>query len=127
MNFLEGTLTNANGPAFTFPEGNLTLHVSAQAGSRLASYNSKGLTLGIRPEHISAKHQGESFHKVTVSIEVTEPVGNEIFLYFTIPPSRQLVVCRIPSDIQPTAGAPFDLYVDSSKFHFFDPRTGLAL
>jgi multiple sugar transport system ATP-binding protein len=127
MNFFTGTISNTNGPTFNYIHGGLTLGLPPQIASRLATHKSQKVTLGIRPEHIAAKWQGDSFQRVTTSIEVTEPVGNEIFVYFKIPPSQEQFVSRIPSDIQPSTGTQFDLYVDSSKLHFFDSETGAAL
>ncbi|HYQ85688.1 MAG TPA: sn-glycerol-3-phosphate ABC transporter ATP-binding protein UgpC [Bacteroidota bacterium] len=127
MNFFEGKLTDAGGLTFTSGEGNLSLPLHSQDRSRLAQRVNSAVTLGIRPEHILAKQQNEHGRKVPVRIQVTEPVGNEIFLYFTIGPSANQYVSRIPADVQPAAGKEFDLYFDTSKLHFFDGSSGKAL
>jgi ABC-type sugar transport system ATPase subunit len=101
--------------------------VHPQTAGRLAARNNNPVTLGIRPEHIAARPQGDASARVAAQVEVTEPVGNEIFVYFMVPNSPERYVSRIPADIQPEAGKTFDLYFDTSKFHFFDAATGVAL
>ncbi|MDI6766605.1 MAG: hypothetical protein QME52_07260 [Bacteroidota bacterium] len=92
--------------------------------SRLSKFTNNGVTLGIRPQHIYAKPQNEYCHKIPVQVIVTEPVGNEIFIYFTIGNSTEQYVSRIPSDIQPPTEEMYDLYFDMLKGHFFERTTG---
>jgi multiple sugar transport system ATP-binding protein len=127
MNFFEGTLTADGGISFLMSEGGITLRLPDRDRGRFAQGPGKELTMGIRPEHITAKSQGEASKKVPVRIEVTEPLGNEIFLYFTMGSTSLQHVSRIASDIQPQAGKEFDLYFDTSKLHFFDKATGNAM
>jgi len=127
MNFFEGRLTDTGGITFASAEGNLSLPLHNQDRSRLAQRVNSAVALGIRPEHILAKQQSEHGRKVAVRIQVTEPVGNEIFLYFAIGPSPNQYVSRIPADVQPAAGKDYELYFDISKLHFFDGSSGKAL
>jgi multiple sugar transport system ATP-binding protein len=127
MNFFEGRLTGDGGVSFLMAEGGIALSLPAGDRSRLAKGSGTELTLGIRPEHITAKSQNPECRKVPVRIEVTEPLGNEIFLYFTLGPSSAQHVARIPADVQPAAGKEFELYFDTSKLHFFDKATGNAM
>ena len=127
MNFFEGRLKKANGLVFEYQQDNVLLTLPQQYSAHLASYAQKQITLGIRPEHIAAKANGGFFQRVMVSVEVTEPVGNEIFVYFRIPQSSEQYISRIPSDVHPQAGKQFDLYIDTSKLHFFDHATGVAV
>ena len=128
MNFFEGTLHAeggglqfaAAGKPFRFP-------LMPEMAKRLAAHASNEVTLGIRPEHIGARSQGGTGRALTVNVEVTEPVGNEIFIYFTIAEVPGQFVCRIPSDIHPEAGKSFELFFDTSKFHFFEKESGRAL
>ncbi len=127
MNFLEGTIIPEGGGAFRTNDGGFSLPLGGDARTRLAAHTGKPVTLGIRPEHITARSQNEFNRKVSARIEVTEPVGNEIFLYFTIGASQGQFVSRIAADVQPAAGKQFDLYFDTSKLHFFDGATGQAM
>jgi multiple sugar transport system ATP-binding protein len=128
MNFFDGTLV-ADGGGLAFEEASRSLRfpLSGAAASRLAAHAGAKVTLGIRPEHIAAKPQNGAGKALTVQIEVTEPVGNEIFIYFTVGKAPGQFVSRIPSDVQPVAGKPWELFFDTAKFHFFDAGTGAAL
>lgn len=127
MNFFRGRLSASDGLRFEMPGVPLSLPIRSGAGARLAMYRGKEITLGIRPEHIAAKPQGEQGTSVPVTIDVTEPVGNEIFIYFTIANSADQCVSRIPSDVQPPAGKSFNLFFDTTKLHFFDSESGEAV
>jgi len=127
MNFFEGRIAGDDAPAFIMSEGGPALSLPERERGRFAPHSGKQLTLGIRPEHITAKSHNEYCRRVPVRIEVTEPVGNEIFLHFTMGPSAGQHVSRIPADVQPAAGGAFDLYFDTSKLHFFDSATGSAM
>jgi multiple sugar transport system ATP-binding protein len=124
MNFIRGNIAPGQPLIFSNAEQSLTLDLS-HSNSKLQI--AKELVLGIRPEHISAKPQNADSQRVRVTIQVTEPMGNEIFVYFTIGRSTNQFIARIPSDIQPPVGKEFDLYFDTSKLHFFDNSTGNAL
>ncbi len=126
MNFIDGTISNTNGFTFRDSSGFITLPLSS-AKEKLSSLANKEVTLGIRPESIYAKSQNDSSQALTAQLDVTEPVGNEIFLYFKIGKSPEQYVSRIPSDIHPTAGKELQLYFDTSKLHFFDKITGESL
>lgn len=127
MNFFEGRLVRDGELVFDDLSRSLRLPIPPSDHDRLSRFVEKELTLGIRPENISAQTQSSTARKVTVQITVTEPVGNEIFVYFTLPPSEILYVARISAELRPTAGTSFDLYFEARKLHFFDRTTGKAL
>jgi multiple sugar transport system ATP-binding protein len=127
MNFMDGKLIQNNGLTFETVSRYLTLQLPSEITHRLESQTHSEVSLGIRPEHIGARKQNDIAQKIEVKIIVTEPVGNEIFIYFTLGSSGEQHVCRIPSDIQPQAGRTFELYIDISKLHIFDKTTGVSL
>jgi len=127
MNFIDGRLINENELRFESKSRQITFMLNRETSERLQKYSNHEVTLGIRPEHITAKPQNSDYQKIQVHVQVTEPVGNEIFIYFTITGEENQLVSRIPSDIHPAAGKMFELYFDSSKFHFFDLHSGTAL
>ncbi len=127
MNFFNGRLIDGGVMTFQLNGGAFTMPLVPQDAKRLAPRSNCEVTLGIRPEHIAARPQENHTTPVSVKIEVTEPVGNEIFVYFKIGQSPDQYVSRIPSDIQPESGKSFQLYFDTSKLHFFDPASGDAL
>lgn len=127
MNFFDGRLARNGGLTFEHGLGRLKFSIHPKNHSRIASHVQKELTVGIRPEHIFAKKLNDTSESVSVNIEVVEPVGNEIFLYFTLGGASGTYVSRIPADVQPTTGSTFPLYFDTAKMHFFDKETGEAL
>lgn len=122
MNFLQGTVT---GDTFQDSTGKVTFRVD----SRMKEYSGKNVTLGIRPEDIQEEKNGsasiENYEAVEVTLEVVEPMGNEIFLYFTLGSSQ--FISRIPAREKPEVGSRLTLYFKKDKFHFFDSDTQLAL
>jgi len=127
MNFFEGRLAQNNGLTFELNSKYLNLPLQSAVAQRLTPRANTEVSLGVRPEHISAKQQNASSQNINVNVLVTEPVGNEIFIYFTLGSSSEQYVCRIPADIHPQAGKAFELYLDTSKLHFFDKISGVSL
>ncbi len=127
MNFFTGRISHSGGMFFEHVSGKFKFPVTNEDGKRLQNSVGKELTLGIRPEHILAKTGSGNQVGVSVRIEVTEPVGNEIFVYFKMNDTADQFVSRIPSDVHPEAGKNFELFFDTSKFHFFDKESGVAL
>jgi len=127
MNFLTGSVT-VNGSATFAQEGSsLTIPIPPSAAQKLQPVSGKGIILGIRPEHIYATHQGgESPAPFSAQIEVVEPVGNEIFVYFTTGTGAQYVA-RLATDKPPQVGTTATLYLDSSKVHFFEKDSERSL
>jgi multiple sugar transport system ATP-binding protein len=58
-------------------------------------------------------------------LDVTEPMGNEIFLYARTPGHE--VVARVAPQPLPDPGQPVELAFDLTKLHFFDPETEEAI
>jgi len=59
-------------------------------------------------------------------VEVVEPVGNEIFVYFSTGSGNQYVA-RLATEVPPEVGKPFSLMLDISKVHIFDKQTEASL
>ncbi|MGE5440548.1 MAG: ABC transporter ATP-binding protein [Bacteroidota bacterium] len=119
MNFLNGTVT---GETFTDTTGKISFKVD----SKMKDYSGKKVTLGIRPEDIhELDTPSDKYEPVEVTLEVVEPMGNEIFLYFPLGESQ--FVSRIPAREKPDVGSKLTLYFKREKFHFFDSETQQAL
>jgi ABC-type sugar transport system ATPase subunit len=83
-------------------------------------YYGKELTLGIRPEGISASRElfFNDKQKIEAVVEVTEQMGNEILIYFNIGDNR--VVARIDPRANIKVNEKADLIFNLSKLYFFD-------
>ena len=124
MNFMTGTLEINGGFAFRQHGSDLSLLLQPAQERRLKLYMQTQISLGIRPKHIYAlKPAGvETVSSFKANINVVEPVGNETFVYFSTGTNEQYVA-RIATDTPPDVGKPFELFLDTSKIHFFDKVT----
>lgn len=129
MNFFSGHISTSTSGTLLFQRssGDFSLPLSPHHLPSVESYQNKEIILGIRPEYISAKPHDSHTQKVSVHVLVREPVGNEIFIYFTIGNSNDQYVARIAAHVDVPVGKMFDVYVDTSKLHFFDAATGKSL
>ena len=85
------------------------------------------LLFGLRPEHIlERRSQLEPNQEMfEVALEVTEPMGMETLVYFTIEGSE---VCgRVNPNAGATAEKPMKLRADLSNMHLIDDNTGKVL
>jgi multiple sugar transport system ATP-binding protein len=62
-----------------------------------------------------------------MTLDVVEPMGNEIILYAHPPALDVTVVARIEPQEVPPVGEPVELALDLEKLHFFDADTGAAI
>ena len=124
MNFMEGTISNKKGLVFIENGTGVVLGLLKEHQRKLKPYLGKEIWLGIRPEHISdsKKPAGSKYAQCKVKIEVVEPMGNEIFVYFTTGKGKQYV-SRIVATEEPKAGKEMDLMFNMAKAHFFDKGT----
>jgi len=124
MNFMEGSIKRNGSLAFHQDESSFQLTLPSPLSKRVESRKINKVTLGIRPEHIYVNSPAEktSMQRFTVQVEIVEPVGNEIFVYFSTGPTTRYVA-RIASDKTPRVGTSLDLFFDSSKLHLFDSET----
>ncbi len=121
MNFIQGTIVQNGSLKFMQERSNFSLPIVPDMHEKLKSRIKSQITLGIRPEHIHARKPAsvDTVASFKANIEVVEPVGNEIFVYFSTGTDSQYVA-RIATDTPPEVGKPFELYFDTSKVHFFD-------
>ncbi|MBT2211862.1 MULTISPECIES: ABC transporter ATP-binding protein [Actinomadura] len=121
----------------------------------LQSYVGRTVILGIRPSDFEdAAHADSAWAPLTVKSSVTEELGSEINVIFAIdaPPvehkdtadlaedaaegeteaiplidNRALWTARVNSRSHVRPGQQVDLAVDTTRLHFFDPASGLAI
>ena len=124
MNFMDGTIADNKGLFFKERGTGLSLKLPKEHHARLKKYHGKDVWMGIRPEHIAEAKQarGTTFARCAIKVDIVEPMGNEIFVYFTSGGSTQYVA-RIVTTVEPAAGKMMDVAFDMSKAHFFDKTT----
>lgn len=124
MNFFEGFVRKENdGIYFLEMEGGLHLELPASVESEIGPFYNKQIYLGIRPEHIylGDEHPGELKSYANLRVEISEPMGNEVYLYFSLQ-STQLVA-RITKLVDPKPGTELKMYFDTTHAYFFDRET----
>ena len=120
MNFLHGQLTAGT---FVGDGGTVTMPgISTDHGG--------AATLGVRPEDLYTTTTEPGARRLSAAVdgtlEVVEPMGNEIIAYVRVSPTERLVA-RLEPQVIPEPGAPLPLHVDLDKVHVFDRESGRRL
>ena len=127
MNFMEGIVEQNGGLHFREKNSPLTLAVPKEKEDALKNTIGKDVWMGIRPEHITDAHAApEQAAKAAVKVEVVEPMGNEIFVYFSTASDTQYVA-RIHATVAPKTGQAMEFGFDMTKALFFDKTTEKVL
>jgi multiple sugar transport system ATP-binding protein len=91
-------------------------------------YLNKEIVMGIRPEDIEdaalAAEVNEAY-SMTATVDVTEPMGAEVYAYFSI--GRHSFVARLEPTTKAQDGAPLKVMFNMAKIHLFDKDTELAI
>jgi multiple sugar transport system ATP-binding protein len=155
MNFIYGRLGQDGDKQYVeFARNRLTIDRSVtEARPGLAEHAGKELVIGVRPESFELAdaapgHNPE--HTAEVEADLVEQLGSEAYIHF-ISPERPVVtpdirelledegvdeatlgnetkmVARVNPDFAPSTGAKARIVIDTTKLHFFDPESGLAI
>jgi len=128
MNFIPCRLEDVGGKLSARITDRISFPLPA---ARAARYNgiprTDKLLLGIRPEHITeAKaHPEPGIEAFDAVLDVTEPMGMETLIYFTLEGAQ---VCgRVNPNAGAQDGAPLRLAVDLNNMHLLNEVTGAVL
>jgi multiple sugar transport system ATP-binding protein len=156
MNIVDADLARDDGPAVTFAGHRLPLPGSLIDGKPgLDRYFGRKVILGVRPSDFEdAQLADSSWAQMSVRADVTEELGSEIHVIFTIdaPPvhhatiseitgdeededsaavvlasGKSLWTARVAARSQVRSGQPIELAVDTSNLQFFDPASALSI
>jgi multiple sugar transport system ATP-binding protein len=154
MNFVTARLVRDDGPAVTFADHRLAVPedlITARPG--LDAYFGREVILGIRPSDFEDAGLADAgWARMPVTAGVTEDLGSEIHVLFTIDApqvqhsgiadavsgsddgdaipldgGRSLWTARVAARSKVRAGQPAELSVDTSNLQFFDPDSGLSI
>jgi multiple sugar transport system ATP-binding protein len=121
MNLLPGMLRFDPAPSVSFGAG-AGLRLPPSAGDRLRGVSEGGrVVVGVRPEHVRLRTGGADRERV-VRLELIEPMGSEVWLELVWGDRR--LRAKGTADFDGKAGRDFELEVDESRLHFFDPGNG---
>jgi multiple sugar transport system ATP-binding protein len=127
MNFFDVTLVEQDGRLFV-DGGTFKLEVPEAKKSSYLQYKGKQVIFGIRPENIFAAQYtapGITPSEMEAEVDVTELMGNEIFLYLLS--GKKQFIARVDPRTQTRSGDQICLVVDMDNMHIFDPQTEKTL
>jgi len=122
MNFIRGEIVS-NG-AFQFKSGLFSIDLSKPLPQGLKGHPGRNVVMGIRPEHIldASIHSNKALsNPQTIEVEVVEPVGNEVFVYFS--EGDQQYCMRLAPERLYHPGESIQIRFDLEKVHFFDAES----
>ncbi len=129
MNLLNATVNERDNALFLdFGMNTVKIPEGKAKVVREKGYVGKEVVFGIRPEDL---HDEEAFISnakdsvITTTVEVTEMLGAEIFLYLTTGEAN--IVARVNPRNTSTHGDTIKLGVDTNKLHIFDKETELTI
>jgi multiple sugar transport system ATP-binding protein len=151
MNLTYGSIEGSGDEVWAvLPNSRLKIHKSAiDDHPGLESYVGQELVIGVRPSALEAAAVAgaDPDRTMRAEIEVTEMLGADTYIHFTIhrspvvtPDIEELLadtgrdaaslgdvtnfVARVSPDVDVSRGDTVDLVVDTAKLHFFDQTTG---
>ncbi len=120
MNFLDGTLVQADGPRFRSADGHL-LPLPAAFADRHAGHLDVPLTLGIRPEHCAPS----SPYTLPLKVVAVEPLGPHTLLVGHV--GSVPFTAQLPATTLADADAVVPVGIDVEQIHLFDRASGAVL
>jgi len=127
MNFFPGKLRRDNGKVLV-DTGDFAVPIPPKEVKPYENHIGKDIIFGIRPENI---HDAEfvppniDAEKVAVKVDVTELMGNEIFLYLVS--GKNTFVSRVDPRSKLRVGEQAEVAFDMDSFHIFDAATEEAI
>ena len=127
MNFFPGKLRKENGKLLV-DAGDFILTIPSSHAKVYDELTNKNIIFGIRPENIhDAEFIPTNIHteKSEVKVDVTELMGNEIYLYLIA--GNNTFVGRVDPRSKMRMGDTAQVAFDMDKFHIFDAETEKAI
>lgn len=122
MNFFRGQIIKENG--FRFKNAFLDFTLPDSVIDKVENVDLKNIILGIRPEHLKDEKTVNGNHlsePQKILVDVIEPVGNEIFVYFKF--NGKSYCMRIPPEKLYKPGKNITVQFDLTKLYLFDTTT----
>ena len=123
INLMQGMVVK-KGRKYFFDEGKFQVKITDEAVAKLAPYDGKEVSMGIRAEDIYDKlfaFEASPDNTVRAICEVVEPLGPEVYLYLNS--GKHNFIARVGAHDRPEINRDMDLVFDMSKVHFFDCQT----
>jgi multiple sugar transport system ATP-binding protein len=127
MNFIKSRLQKSDGKLFV-DSGAFKVEVPSDRIAVFSSYVGKDVIMGIRPENIHDPHfipTGIFTQAVEGTVDLTELMGNEIFLYISC--GEHNLVARVDPRTSCRMGDRTQVVFNMNNMHLFDPETDRAI
>jgi multiple sugar transport system ATP-binding protein len=132
MNMVKARLTHANGDLIvSFGQHSLVIGDEVLAvRPALRAHEGGEVVLGIRPEDLedAAFAANAPERTLTVVCTLREALGAEVLVHFgAVDDGSSTFIARVDQMSSARIGEPIQLVVDTSRLHFFEPASGLAI
>jgi multiple sugar transport system ATP-binding protein len=120
MNFFDVTLVEQDGDLYV-DAGTFRLKLPPEKADPARAYVGKQIIFGTRPEDIHDREYtppGIRAEPLTAQVDVTELMGNEIFVYLLI--GQKQFIARVDPRTGAHVGGEMDIAVDMDNIHLFD-------
>jgi multiple sugar transport system ATP-binding protein len=127
MNFFDAKINRSDSTLF-IDAGAFAVQVPSDKAQRYTSLVGKEVIFGIRPEHIHDPQfapPGIIAARVESRVDVTEPMGNEVFLYLVA--GEHTFIARVDPRTRARMGDRLEVSFDMSQIHVFDRETQVAV
>jgi multiple sugar transport system ATP-binding protein len=127
MNFFEARLTKSDG-RFYVDAGSFSVQIPEKRNTVYAPYEGKAVIFGVRPEDIHNPQfapPGIEAQPVNAQVDVTELMGNEIFVY--LKNGKHNFVARIDPRSRLTIGSDTQVVFNMENMHIFDKDSEAAI
>ncbi|MEJ2757847.1 MAG: ABC transporter ATP-binding protein [Anaerolineales bacterium] len=128
MNFFDGKLVEKDGK-MVFDSGSMEVEIPESKSGVYKPHVGKAVTFGIRPEDIhnpAFLPQGIIPSTVKANVEVTELMGNEIFVYLNSEDTSSFIA-RVDPRSMYSFGEDVEVAFNMDNFHIFDMQTEEAI
>jgi multiple sugar transport system ATP-binding protein len=127
MNFFDVTLTGTRDKMY-LDGGTFKVEIPSNRTQRLESYLGKEVIFGVRPEDVHDPHYappGIIGAPVTSRVDVTELMGNEVFLYLIS--GGKNYIARVDPRTAARVGQEVEVLINMDNMHIFDRDTEVAI
>ena len=127
MNFFDATLVDQDGKMFV-DGGTFKVQVPENKKAAYVANKGKKIVFGIRPEDVYAEQYaapGITPAPIKAEVDVTELMGNEIFLYLLS--GKKSFIARVDPRTHARPGETLDLVLNMDNMHVFDPQSEKTL
>jgi multiple sugar transport system ATP-binding protein len=127
MNFFDATLVEQDGNVMV-DTGNFRLKLPPKMADAARAYTGKEVIFGVRPEDIHDHDftpPGIHAEPFTADVDVTELMGNEIFVYLLT--GKKQYIARVDPRTSARVGSKLDIVFNMDNIHLFDRETEQAI